>query len=741
MNRAIHKYLILGFSFVLLIGLSGTFVIFSQYIDSTFDLAKADSAHLSKEGKAASDQSTSEVKQGEAVDWLLGYEGSEDIQNPEIIDSLGDKQTFVPGSLEIPSGWSASFSSDGSTYSDEESENSKYLKFVGSEPTSNTQTLTINKPIEATNISTQTDGYMPMIYKDKAYFLYHHQVTGDGELTAYDAAGDPYTVSINDYKNLNCIDLATNDICEGYPMRFLPNDDTQLKWTSHSPKEEMIIDGKLYYAIHLTETNDVGVGCFDLDTNKDCGFYKLDDLEYTDQDTHGWGRVEGLNKFGDKLYMISADMKFHCFDLSTKSSCGSFQLDETKWIERTTSPYNFISARETHDDKIYFSVVEGINPSSAGGEETLATMLGCFDTTTNTECANWPQIVFAHEDLVEGAPSVRAIFMQKDSNNNANGICVFTGGAFHDPKCFDLNDASEVTPANNIGKTIADADLDGWYIDETEIGNRTYFGSWSPPTGAAYCYDWSTQSECAGFGTNGYKTWPDINGGNTLDLGYREYNGCIYGHGHTGWFWSFDPQTGEYPCHTGQSNIEIDNSEIYCDDSDQMKSWDTVKAQNLPDTVDFAEVSIYDLDTEQLIEKYDLLAAENNEVDISGINNKKIRMEAEIGGDWNTQVDIVTSWINNPAKFCFQSKTNNECDLGVVSNSATLTDPSESITSNELNVINDPEVCTPPPPPPLPRTGGTATIILLTTGAGVLVFGSIGGYWFVKRQKQKSRGF
>jgi hypothetical protein len=28
----------------------------------------------------------------------------------------------------------------------------------------------------------------------------------------------------------------------------------------------------------------------------------------------------------------------------------------------------------------------------------------------------------------------------------------------------------------------------------------------------------------------------------------------------------------------------------------------------------------------------------------------------------------------------------------------------------------------------------------LTTGAGVLVFGSIGGYWLIKRQRQKRKG-
>jgi LPXTG-motif cell wall-anchored protein len=191
------------------------------------------------------------------------------------------------------------------------------------------------------------------------------------------------------------------------------------------------------------------------------------------------------------------------------------------------------------------------------------------------------------------------------------------------------------------------------------------------------------------------------------------------------------------PCYHGSIEIEIDKNEMLCDGTPNSITWNEVKVEN-PQNSDFI-FTVYDASSGEVI----LESSEPATLyDLSGISSeyKHIKVKAEIndsGEQWTEPFEVTVSWIENNANFCFQSKLEDICNIGTADNQVSLNQPSigEMIS---IGVNNNPEICT---PPPLPRTGGAATILLLTAGTGALVFGGIGGYWLIKRQKEKNRGF
>lgn len=387
-----------------------------------------------------------------------------------------------------------------------------------------------NAPVSAFNVKSSTggDGYTPIIRKmgsgETHIFTIYHHMKPSGTATPE--------------VNIYCVVASTSSTCPGYPKYF-----SSVTGTSNSGIDDIATSffphyategSQVYYAAQRATDN--GVGCFDLEAGTNCGYTALGSLAMSTKNTRP-ASVDGLEQVGSKLYSFGKDIKAYCYDLSTDAACIGQPY--------TVAPGDVSMPAYDGDDlrlprqaigtNIYLVVNYASQSTPANGRLT------CFDTLTNTRCAGWsgsvdnPGTNAGIGGVVEGIGSV---FASYNTAGVANAVCAIGYGP-NGPNCWNLTTAAPVTPLAGLLSGLSAS----WAREETRLGNKTYFAFFQGNGGFAECFDFTTQTRCAGFSSP--RTWPGINGGNTGDYGYTYADaGCFFATGDDGILWSFDPITG-----------------------------------------------------------------------------------------------------------------------------------------------------------------------------------------------------
>lgn len=383
------------------------------------------------------------------------------------------------------------------------------------------QLIPVNSPLNGmVDAGTGGDGWRPTLTDDNLVFnLFHH---GDGQV-------------------LQCVDKTTNpaDVCvvggnsSFYPVEPYPNIET-----NYTPKLAAI-GSKVYFVVQ--ENNTVGLGCWDGTTHARCaGFLNPILLESYDSNGGNYGtRIDGPEVVGNRLFMFGDNGVMYCVD-GAGNTCAGYPKQTRLRIEGHEMTINGASYADGVDiDEMQFDM----EPTIAGDKIFVVltpaptdAWLTCWDTTTNNTCAG-----FTSASTSAGRAF---LFLSYNTSNQLTGVCARgghkAGGTGHE--CFNLSGTS-VGPKlpfdfSGGGNRVTQQSATG----ETTFGNMRVFFPYRGSS-EAECWDWTIAAECAISGSN----WSSTS--STEDYAYI-YDGtrCMYGLGHSGQLWTFDIDTGQFPC-------------------------------------------------------------------------------------------------------------------------------------------------------------------------------------------------
>ncbi len=400
-------------------------------------------------------------------------------------------------------------------------------------------------PAHSSAFSSQTggDGYIPFVYQGKIYNVSHHQTP----------SGDP----ANPKYDLHCT-LPSGQVCTGYPVYFSSDNGSTGNLTSGTAgtadiytstiANATIIGSKLYYAGQRVSDN--GIGCFDLSTNLNCGYFQLGSLAVRT----GYigsvypSMVDGIEAIGNRLYSLGDDLNMYCLDITVQNSpvaCAGQPFSVNSGITGTMPAATLgLTSRIIHNGLIYMVVNYNSNTTPADARVT------CYDPSTDSRCSGWSSLDVTSS---AGSQNTLSLFEYPDTSGVVSSFCVDQVASIT-PQCWNFNTQASVPAPPGLFDNITTS-VPVNVRNVLRIGNVSYIAlegaTFVNQDAMAVCYNFTTQARCSGFGSGGVKRWdgsdgdPQVAAGGTRDYGYAQFNNnCLVGLGDGGVLWSFVSQTG-----------------------------------------------------------------------------------------------------------------------------------------------------------------------------------------------------
>jgi hypothetical protein len=300
------------------------------------------------------------------IDWVVQYANNTGATLPKVTVTDGPIATIINPSLVpglVPQqGWT------GTTNGNVPVDN--FALFSGTNIAPHgvmTATFAATGP-STMNLSGSGDGYQPIPYTRLAaptgrriYIMNHHALPGA--------------------LLFKCLDVATGTDCANWVGgKALPmgNNSGNVSATLTNSSEYVISNGKFYYAAigSLASSGGFGIGCYDLESDTQCGYAKMDN------------RATGLYangpwQIGNELYVASYDGFLYCAKLAPglpACQTSGYQIASSTIklnVERGTAEDLNISrlAGKVVGTKLYLTSLKGATKYT-----------NCYDTVTKTAC-------------------------------------------------------------------------------------------------------------------------------------------------------------------------------------------------------------------------------------------------------------------------------------------------------------------------------------------------------------------
>ncbi|OKI99106.1 DUF7507 domain-containing protein [Kitasatospora sp. CB01950] len=677
---------------------------------------------LAKTGTDLATGSTTQTAHGDTVRWVVSATNPDgapvDATITDVIQggpgSTPQSQTYVPGSLQAPPGFTKQWSTDGgaSFTGTDQGVATNVVQARNPELASPSTGLVVQIPPPFTPVSTATggDGFTPILYTatingvstPEIWNIYHHGFANDASVV--------------------CTDLLTNGPCpapDGSPATWpqalnssVPGATTGDLGSTRTPTYVQI-GSKLYYAaISRVELAVIGVGCIDLQAQAGCGFTELQ---------NGTGLVVGgvVQAPNQHLYAVSGTGEILCYDAAANAPCGTFDIGLPPNEGQVAFSGDYAGIMRTIEGKIYVT------------DNTLApapTVMSCFDPSTNTACTGWatPKTVVTPTTADEPARADN-VFEMHDPAGAVTGVCTIVGGFYQEVTppvgtvvCFDLAGNPIAAPpglttlvSTNVAPGEANFQVPLTITApnghlETEFPLWIYRGLTPTLNSTSYCYDWTIQGPCAQYGTGGIVNGPpNVNGGNTSPYGYAYDGQCKYSLGDTGYLFSLDPVTGASPCQKTRAQASLNPAAFYCDGATgHVRSYGEVSLLGVdPTTVDFTQSSVTVLAADgSTVGTFPFdPATETADISSVPIADSPIQVVANItlvgGGSFPPGSDprMQVTFVGDAPQICFETTVAADCSVTAVSDQATaVTNGQAPVASNTvtLQVLAGPE-CAP----------------------------------------------
>lgn len=641
-------------------------MIFSTALSLVPAYSHAADEDLNKTGKVSSkapDGSSS------TMDWIVTHSNNRAgiMENVILTDKLEGGHTMVPGSLKLPSGWTAQYSTNAG------------VSFSSSQPASGVNAMIFNNPFVVpsglgkgrtmslplsgpVNLSGGGDGFAPgVLANGKIMGINHHQ-------------GNP---------NIWCYDTSTEAVCTGYPKApGIP--------TGMSPLV-VNIGNKLYIG---DDSGNAAYGqlgqiyCWDGETDSSCGSSPVV------QDSGYAGPVV----IDNKIYVLTKGGHIDCYDPAnslqrcqgfTPVAVGVNALDTNTWGTNG-------SDIQTIGKRIYVA-------NTAGA-------MACFDTATNAKCADWAVNPIS---ITTGQTDV---FRRMDANEKMTGVCI--AGYNTNATCYDLDGSNPVSvPVSPVHASQPGLNA----VAETYVDTRVFFPQFYPENSVG-CWDWATNSVCTGSSMSGGVFGA---GAAAYPYGLNTDGACVYSFGDAGQLISWDPETGATPCVRSTGKLSVPLEEYRCDGkADPTLAWEKVQFfdTSMASGEDFTslKVKVVNAATGEVLKGPVEMIGGTGSLDISDISASSIKeLELRSVGKpvgktaWNDGIApkvAMTFKSSAPPQFCYKSSVACAVDTPKMQNTVRT-----NITPG-LSIVEEVSACN---PAPIISTGNTFNVFSNTTTAVV----------------------
>jgi hypothetical protein len=646
------------------------------------------------------------------VDWVVQYANNTSLPQTSVTVVDGPIATIIPGSVQpYPPVWV------GATNANPPANN--YAQWFGAVVPPHgliTASLVASSGMPTSPLAGSGDGYQPIPYTRTSppagrrfYFMAHHE---DENATVF-----------------NCINAdGTKCITSGTWPRKLPSGNGGSSGTVANNAEYVIDSGMMYYASQ--GSGGMGIGCFNLETEVECGFTKF---------ANYGPLINGPWRVGNELYVAASDGALYCAKLTAgMASCLSsgylIPATSIKIYSTSSSAYGTgYLAGKVIGSKLYIT--------SKGDWSGNQKYTNCFDSTTKNAC--WNTAVPTRGT----APFVYQGEYHAGSNGNYNvsnftyfdtagvaiALCTMTSTPTAKQTCIDI-----ATGSQKLGLPVVFPGLGMGAGLETNIGNKTYFvrSGYQPNAISAiddaWCWNWTTQSGCTSPGGK-IAIAPVITGSSTGTYGSnRDDQGCVWSYGHARILWGFNPanidsQTGlAQPCESklGGTSTSVFQPLQYCSGPKPFK-WTGVEIKSATlANFDKMIVKVIDSSNNTVLLTKDLKTTNTLLSDITSIDTQTVSKPLKIEVEYTPKAGtsdkpyIEVRYSAPPPEFCFQST--HTCKQDKITNIVETPDPANPSKIISVKVdVNKPQVCPiiePPPPvcgqvgqPPCPLCGTATT--------------------------------
>ncbi|WP_327290447.1 DUF7617 domain-containing protein [Streptomyces sp. NBC_01198] len=647
---------------------------------------------LVKTAQNTTSPGAAQAQHADTLNWAVAYHSAATgdpaaatVTDP--ISGAGTGQSYVPGSLHVPPGWTPQWSTDGSTFTGTD-QGAATTAVRATDPSATGPGTGVSSdllpPVQAATRTTGGDGFTPILFRApsgdvEAWNIYHHS-----------GPAAPLVV---------CNDLSSGQPCPGgpwpRPLNTAPgplgSGNTGNVFTTLTPQyvQDPGRPGVVYYP--AVAAGSVGAGCLDMGARADCGFFPLAAASGSPSSANG---LAGLVAQGGKLYGVASTGQVLCLDIASQSPCAGQPFaaivpPNHDLPGNTNALYQ--GSMVVGAGKVYASSA----PMSSGSTAPGRPALGCFDPATGAVCAGWTT---PHPAGPNANAYTYNAFLAYDTAGQPTGVCTAdsTGGS-PSTSCYALDGGPLAAPATGL-----DALPAGTLIFNPEVvnaggDNRSYFGVWGGPLpGDTVCYSWTHAQPCAGFPV--VAGHPAVNGGVTRDYGYA-YDAttrCLVGLGDAGILFSMDPATGSSPClHTGAS-VTLKPADFYCDGgTGHVAAYTEARLTGLDLAhTDPAATTVSVTDPDGTVIATPPLSPSGT-VDLSGISaaaHPSITVTAQFSltdtSDFGAgkHPALTASFQGDDPQVCLRTVVTADCATSQVSDTATGSDATGALTSNTVTV-------------------------------------------------------
>ena len=563
---------------------------------------------FSKTGTDATNPSTATVgspgvaQPGDTLNWVLNYQNNTSgLATANLTDPVTGNQTYVPGSLQAPPGFTPEWSTDGgSTYSTAEPPSGvNAIGATGTDVTAPGTGLSLNlvAPSQISAGTSSGDGFNPVFYGGNVYNEFHATYPAHG---SRDAELDCHVLSTG----ARCTGVFTSGTAPGAwvsnvagaaltpgitgasAAQIAANAPT---WSSSSNTSAVDqANGHLFYAATFgagtqTGTGVFGTQCVDLTNNTSCGFVPLGTSPGT---TIQRPIASGGAAIGNNFYILDYTGRVDCLNMATNAACtgaAASVLAYPGYVANTAAENGTDSTMSgsqvvSFDNRYLFTKFTADN--NTGGN--VPQYLSCVDTTTNLPCtgAGWVALnTFTGAGGVTPPTSVSDYLPTGGSGlqnttvlpilsvaGTLTGVCTTNSTVVTTSVlvCFSLATGASVSipyPPEPAGTgAISDQGLGQVGVKGTKVYTPYYNGTSKDSTYT--CYDFSTGAACAGF-TPLVTSATDVRPYSIAPvLGTSD---CMAEDGDAGVIQFFSATTGNANCSDASGQLTVSPSSFYCD--------------------------------------------------------------------------------------------------------------------------------------------------------------------------------
>ena len=649
-----------------------------------------------------------------SIDWVVQYANNTGSTIPKVTVTDGPISTIIPGSLQPPpTGWSA-------TTNALPLPADNFALWTGTNIAPHgvmTATFAASSGTPVTPLSGSGDGYQPIPYTrtsapagKRFYFMAHHEDENSAVFNCINADGT------------KCMTTGT-----AIWPRKLPSGNGGSSGTVANNAEYVIDSGRLYYASQ--GTGGMGIGCFDLEAEIECGFTKF---------ANYGPLINGPWRVGGELYVAASNGALYCAKLTAAMApciSAGFLIPASNIKIYSTASSVFGTgylAGKVIGSKLYVT--------SKGDWSGNQKYTNCFDTIAKNACWNTTlpsrgtaPFVYTGEHHVGNNGNYNVSnFTYFDASGVAVALCTMASSPATQT-CIDINTGLQkpglpvVFPGLGMGAGL-----------ETNVGNKTYFVRSAYQSNAisaiddAWCWNWSTQTGCTSPGGK-IAVAPVVSGSSTGTYGSnRDDQGCVWSYGHARILWGFNPanidaQTGlAQPCDakSGGTATSIFQPLQYCSGPKPFH-WTSVEVKGAAlANYDKFIVKVLDNSSSAVLFTKDFKASGQLQTSITGVDaqtlSKPLKIEVEYtpkpGMGASDKPYLEVRYNAPPVEFCF--KSTHTCEQSKITNIVETPDPVKQgayisvkvdVDKPQNCIIKPPPVCGQPGQPPCPTCGTPTT--------------------------------